>query len=323
MHGRVGNVRYTASRMYGGVGFTGTRAGGKPGRLSPLGLEDGGMDTEKRRCTAVVLAAGSGRRMQSATAKQFMELAGKPLIWFSLHAVEQSGIIDDCILVTAQNDIPFVWQEIVRKYGFKKVTDVIAGGGERYASVGNAMRYIAQGRQPIPNRDGYVFIHDGARPFLSEEILRNTYEDVKRYGACVAAVPSKDTIKIGDEKGFAVSTPDRSLVWNIQTPQVFKTALITEAYAELESAERSGKGAAGAGPGREGTDSESEVRRDAGTSAGAGQGLAGRGVTVTDDASVVELFTDHKVKLTMGAYENIKITTPEDITAAEAFLSGK
>lgn len=245
------------------------------------------MDTMKKRCTAVVLAAGSGRRMHAATAKQFMELAGKPLVWYSLQAVEQSEIIDDCILVTGEADIPFVRREIVGKYGFQKVTSVIAGGDERYASVGNAMRYIAEGRQPIPNEDGYVFIHDGARPFLSGEILRNTYEAVQQYGACVAAVPSKDTIKIADEEGFAVTTPDRRLVWNIQTPQVFDIKLITAAYGELEKALT---------------------------------GLNGQCLPVTDDASVVELFTDHKVKLAMGAYENIKITTPEDISTAEGFL---
>lgn len=245
------------------------------------------MDTGKKRCTAVVLAAGSGRRMHAATAKQFMEFAGKPLIWYSLRAVEKSEIIDDCILVTGAADISFVRQEIVEKYGLKKVTDVIAGGNERYSSVCNAMRYMAEGRQPMPNMDGYVFIHDGARPFLTEEILWNTYADVQKYGACVAAVPSKDTIKIGDEQGFVVSTPDRRLVWNIQTPQVFETKLVTAAYGALEK----------------------ELSK-----------AGGQSVHVTDDASVVELFTNHKVKLTFGSYENIKITTPEDISTAEGFL---
>lgn len=268
----------------------------------------GKMGIKKKQCTAVVLAAGSGRRMHTATAKQFMELSGKPLIWYSLHAVEQSEIIDDCILVTGEEDILFVRQEIVTKYGFKKVTDVIAGGSERYVSVCNAMRYIAEGRQPKPNVDGYVFIHDGARPFLTGEILRSTYETVRQYGACVAAVPSKDTIKIADEEGFVVSTPDRRLVWNIQTPQVFETKLITAAYGELE---------------REllqDTKGENAKGQDAD-----GQSINGRDqnrqyINVTDDASVVELFTDHKVKLAMGAYENIKITTPEDISTAEGFL---
>ena len=280
----------------------------------------GNMATEKKRCTAVVLAAGSGRRMHAATAKQFMELSGKPLIWYSLHAVERSEIIDDCILVTGEADISYVWTEIVGKYGFKKVTDVIAGVSERYASVGNAMRYIAEGRQPVPNREGYVFIHDGARPFLTEEILQNTYDAVCRYGACVAAVPSKDTVKIADEQGFAVSTPDRRLVWNIQTPQVFETKLITAAYGELEQAllrlseqgddRRELSGCGVDGPGINGPNGDSQMP-------------GSQGIAVTDDASVVELFTDHKVRLTFGSYENIKITTPEDIRTAEGFLELK
>ena len=245
------------------------------------------METQKKRCTAVILAAGSGKRMHTATAKQFMMLLGKPLVWYSLHAAEESEIIDDCILVTGEKDIPYVKREIVEKYDFRKVTEVIAGGSERYASVCNAMRYIAERRQPVPNEDGYVFIHDGARPFLTEEILRNTYEAVRQYGACVAAVPSKETVKISDEHGFAVSTPDRRLVWNIQTPQVFETQLITAAYAKLEG----------------------ELPR-----------FAKEGIIVTDDAGVVELLTDHKVKLALGSYENIKITTPEDIGTAEGFL---
>ena len=246
------------------------------------------MNRQKKRCTAVILAAGSGKRMQSATAKQFMLLRDKPLIWYSLQTVEQSEVIDDCILVTGEADLSYVQREIVEKYGFRKVAAVIPGGSERCFSVGNAMRYLAEDRLPVPNRDGYVFIHDGARPFLTERILRDTYEAVQEYGACVAAVPSKDTIKIADGQDFAVSTPDRRRVWNVQTPQVFETGLITEAYAQLE-------------------------RRL--------PELTSQGIAVTDDASVVELFTEHRVKLVFGAYENIKITTPEDISTAEGFLA--
>lgn len=241
----------------------------------------------KKRCTAVVLAAGSGSRMKSTVAKQYMLIDGKPLIWYALHAVEESEIIDDCILVTGQQDIEYMQKEIVEKYGFSKVDTIVAGGTERYLSVANAMEVIADGDMRTPNRDGYVFIHDGARPFLTEQILKDTYEAVVKYHACVAAVPSKDTIKIADADGFAATTPDRRLVWSIQTPQVFDTALITAAYARLREALPQ---------------------------------MAERGLTVTDDASVVELFTDYKVKLVEASYQNIKITTPEDIKTAEAFL---
>jgi len=241
----------------------------------------------KKRCTAVVLAAGSGSRMKSTVAKQYMLIAGKPLIWYALHAVEESRIIDDCILVTGQQDIEYMQKEIVEKYGFTKVDIVIAGGAERYLSVANAMQVIAEGAMKVPNREGYVFIHDGARPFLTEQILKDTYAAVEEYHACVAAVPSKDTIKIADEEGFASTTPDRRRVWSIQTPQVFDTQLITSAYARLLE----------------------ELPN-----------MTKQGITVTDDASVVELFTDYKVKLVEASYQNIKITTPEDIKTAEAFL---
>lgn len=241
----------------------------------------------KKRCTAIVLAAGGGKRMNSTVAKQFMLLGDKPLLWYSLQAVEQSEIIDDCILVTGKDDISYVQKEIVEKYGFRKVDAIVPGGRERWESVANAVAALGASDRRIPNRDGYVFIHDGARPFLTEEILGRTYEAVQEYHACVAAVPSKDTIKLVNEAGIAVSTPDRRYLWSVQTPQVFDTELIVGAYRVLqEKAEKEGFGA----------------------------------VTVTDDASAVELFTDCPVKLTEGSYENIKITTPDDMKIAEVFL---
>lgn len=242
---------------------------------------------KKKRCTAIVLAAGSGSRMKSNVAKQYMLLDGKPLIWYALHAVEVSEIIDDCILVTGAEDIEYVRKEIVEKYGFHKVDTITAGGAERYLSVGNALDVIAEGKLKVPNTDGYVFIHDGARPFLTEEILNNTFRAVEQYHACVAAMPVKDTVKIADVDGFAAETPDRKLVWTIQTPQVFDKELIVQAYGKLR-------------------EQQAELDR--------------RGIMVTDDASVVELFTEQKVKLVEGSYQNIKITTPEDITTAEGFL---
>ncbi len=243
---------------------------------------------EKKRCTAILLAAGSGRRMKSSVAKQFILVAGKPLIWYSLQAVEQSEILDDCILVTGQEDISYVQEEIVDRYGFTKVAAVVAGGGERYESVANGLEYLAGCETEYPRRNGYVFIHDGARPFLTEEILRSTYEAVQKYHACVAAMPSKDTVKIADEQGFAAVTPDRRQVWNIQTPQVFDAALALTAYRRLRE----------------------EL-----------PALATKGIAVTDDAMVIELFTDTKVKLAEGSYLNMKVTTPEDICIAEALLT--
>lgn len=230
--------------------------------------------------------------MKSTVAKQFMSLGGKPLICYALQAVEDSEIIDDCILVTGAGDIEYMRMEIVEKYGFHKVDAIIAGGAERYLSVENALNLIADeyGEMRVLNRDGYIFIHDGARPFLTEEILCRTYKAVQECHACVAAMPVKDTVKIADEDGFAASTPDRRMIWGIQTPQVFDTPLILKAYQSLR-------------------EHHAELEQ--------------KEIVVTDDASVVELFTEQKVKLVEGDYMNIKVTTPEDIKIAEVFLEGK
>lgn len=249
---------------------------------------------EKKRCTAVVLAAGRGSRMESGVAKQYMLLQGRPLIWYALHAVEESSVIDDCILVTGAEDISYVKEEIVAKYGFSKVTDVVAGGKERYDSVYNGLAAAVENgtawhgdKRCAPGHDGYIFIQDGARPFLTEEILKRCYDAVRQNHACVAGMPVKDTVKIVDESGFASRTPDRNFLWQVQTPQVFDAPLILSAYERLMR----------------------EKER-----------LIREGISITDDAMVVETFTDCKVRLVEGSYSNMKVTTPEDMTVAEALL---
>lgn len=243
----------------------------------------------KKRCTAIVLAAGRGSRMKSNVAKQYMLLRDKPVIWYALHAIEESSVIDDCILVsgTQAGDLVRVREEIVVRYGFRKVDTIVAGGGERYDSVYQALKVIADDDMAVPNRDGYIFIHDGVRPFLTEEILGRCYEAVEKYHACVAGMPVKDTIKLADGEGYAAQTPDRSLLWQIQTPQAFDTPLIISAYEKM-------------------------MREK--------ENLMREGVSITDDAMTVERFTGQKVKLVEGSYENIKITTPEDLRIAEALL---
>lgn len=273
-------------------------------------------NTPKKHCTAVILAGGSGSRMKSGVAKQFMLLQGKPLLWYSLQAVQQSQIIDDCILVAGNGEntaeigtvstLDYVRSEIVDKYGFTKVAAVIPGGEERCWSVENAMALLRslEGEE-WADCENYVFIHDSARPFLTEDILKRTFEAVQQYRACVAAMPSKDTVKLADDNAFAASTPDRSKVWTIQTPQVFERTLITGAYECLRQQYRnvSAKFTLSA--------------EDTATNLSVGSEQP----PVTDDASVVERFTDVRVKLVEGSYQNIKITTPEDIKVAEAFLT--
>lgn len=234
---------------------------------------------------AIVLAAGSGKRMNSAVAKQYLMLKEKPVIWYALQAFEQSDIIDSVVLVVGAGEVEYCRKYVVEEYGFKKVITVIEGGAERYLSVWEALKWL-QEREPFEEEE-YIFIHDGARPFVNETIITDTYEAAKGYGACVAGMPVKDTIKIADEDGFAAETPNRKMVWAVQTPQVFERKLITTAYEEL-------------------------VRRL--------DELKVQGVEITDDAMVVETLTGKKVKLVKASYENMKITTPEDMKIAESFL---
>ena len=119
---------------------------------------------EKKRCTAIVLAAGQGKRMGTKTQKQYLNLCGYPVLWHCLHTFEESAVIDDMILVTGEDQIDYCRTEFVEKYGFRKICKIVAGGAERYHSVLNGLR--AMGKNAC--EDGYVFIHDGARPFVDE-----------------------------------------------------------------------------------------------------------------------------------------------------------
>ena len=186
---------------------------------------------EKIRTTAIVLAAGQGKRMNSAVQKQYLLIDQKPVLYYSLKAFEES-IIDDIVLVTGNAEIEFCQKEIVEKYGIGKVRIVTAGGKERYHSV-------ACGISAISWKCDYVFIHDGARPFVSRDIIERVFRNVQETSACVVGMPVKDTIKLADQSGYVESTPDRSLVWQIQTPQVFEKKLIATAYEKLISEEKS------------------------------------------------------------------------------------
>lgn len=224
------------------------------------------------KTTAIVLAAGSGKRMNTKVHKQYLLIKGKPVLYYSLKAFEDSQV-DDIILVVGSGEIDSCKKEIVEQYGFKKVRAIVEGGKERYHSV-------YEGLKAAGDTD-YVLIHDGARPFVSQIIIERTIETVYQYKACVVGMPVKDTIKIVDEDTFAKDTPNRSRVWMVQTPQAFSYPLIYDAYTRM---------------------------------------LKQEGSAVTDDAMVVEQMTDYKVKLIEGSYRNIKITTPEDLTVAEAYL---
>ena len=222
---------------------------------------------------AIVLAGGQGKRMQSKIQKQYMELKGYPVLYYSLKEFEESDV-DGIVLVVGKGEISYCQKEIIEKYGFQKVVAIVEGGNERYESVYCGLKAIEAG--------DYVLIHDGARPLLTQAIIKASIEGVKKYRACVVGMPVKDTIKVIDKEGFAKETPDRSTLWLMQTPQSFTVPLVTKAYEEMMKVEDN---------------------------------------TITDDAMVVEKYGNHPIKLLKGSYENIKITTPEDLVIAECLLS--
>lgn len=222
--------------------------------------------------TAIVLAAGSGSRMNTTIKKQYLLLEEKPILYYSLKAFEESTVTD-IVLVVGHGEVEYCKKEIVERYQLKKVTAIVEGGKERYHSV-------FEGLKAIKNAD-YVLIHDGARPFVTGEILERAMRSVEKYRACVVGMPVKDTIKIVDENGYSKETPERRNVWMMQTPQCFEFGLIYEAYEKM---------------------------------------LQEEDETITDDAMVLERVHDLPVKLIEGSYSNIKITTPEDLVIAEAYL---
>lgn len=221
---------------------------------------------------AVVLAGGSGSRMNTKTAKQYLLINGKPLIYYALRQFEDSGV-EKIVLVVAKGQEDYCRKEIIERYGLKKICAIVSGGSERYLSVHAGLKAL-QGVD-------YVLIHDGARPCVDQDILERTMQAVLQWQACVVGMPVKDTIKIVDEQQMAQRTPDRRMLWQVQTPQAFSYELIRGAYDAVISAGEQ---------------------------------------TVTDDAQVLELAYGKTCRLIEGSYRNIKITTPEDLDIAKIFL---
>ncbi len=230
------------------------------------------------KTVAVVLAGGSGSRMKSSVKKQYLPLGGKPVIWYALQVFEQCSRIDEIVLVCGHGETERCREQIVEQFGFRKVSALVEGGKERYHSVHAGLRAIGS--------CDYVLIHDGARPFIDQEMLERILEELPASGACVAGMPVKDTIKVRGENGFVEQTLPREKLWQIQTPQAFAYPMIRAAYEKMIDIEKKGMLTA----------------------------------HITDDAMVAEVIAHHPVKLVEGSYENIKITTPDDLPRAEAIL---
>lgn len=230
--------------------------------------------------TAIVLAAGIGSRMKSEKAKQFLEVAGHEVLYYSLRAFNEHPEVDAIVLVTKKEFVKHCRKDLVERYQFTKVQNICIGGKERYDSVYQGLSVIdAEGENNI------VLIHDGARPFVTAEMISNSIACARECGGCTVGVPAKDTIKIVDAEHYGVETPERRFVYQIQTPQTFRVSLLRCAYETMYEAKRNGNTH-----------------------------------NITDDTMLVEQYAGIHCKVVEGAYENIKITTPEDLAIAEIFV---
>jgi len=224
--------------------------------------------------TAVVLAAGKGLRLKSKISKPLIKIDSKPLITYSLNTLGKHPYIKDIIVVANPRNLQDI-RKTIKRFRIDKIKDVVLGGEVRRASVANGLR-------AIDSHTDLVLIHDGVRPFIDKEMVSSVIKTAKSCGAAIVGVPVKATVKSvkvsksQSLKGNIVDrTLDRSKLWEIQTPQVFRKDLILKAYDKFGD------------------------------------------IGVTDDAMLVEKL-GAKVSVVKGSYNNIKITTPEDLIIAQA-----
>jgi len=224
---------------------------------------------------ALIPAAGMGRRMGASINKQYLQLGGMPIVARTVSVFEQSPLIDAIYLVIPAEEIPYCQEHVVEAYRFSKVVAIVPGGKERQHSVMNGLRGM---KEHVSGND-IILIHDGVRPLITVEALRESIAAASSHDGGVMAVQAKDTIK-SVKNGIVTSTLDRTTLWQAQTPQAFRFSVIFSAHQAAETDHYLG----------------------------------------TDDASLVERIGG-TVRIIQGDYHNIKITTPEDLILAEAFLS--
>ena len=212
----------------------------------------------------VIVAAGTGSRMNMGINKQFIKLEGKEIIAYTIEKFYNNSNIEDIVVVVKEDESEFFKKEILDKYNFKNVR-IAYGGKERQDSVYNGLKLLDE-------KCDVVLIHDGARPFVSDKIIDKSIEEAKEHKAIVVGVPVKDTIKVIDNDKNIVDTPNRSVLWAVQTPQTFDYNILIDAYKDAFKNKFYG----------------------------------------TDDAMLVERI-GYKVKMLEGSYNNIKITTQEDL----------
>jgi len=227
------------------------------------------------KTAAIIPAAGTGSRMNSGISKQYIIIDQIPVLARTLKVFNENKYIDEIILIINENDIEFCQENIINKYNISKIKKIVPGGSERQDS-------CASGVKSLSKDIVYVLIHDGARPFLTDDIIGSTLKSVKEYGVCCTCIPVKDTIKVVDDEANIIDTPPRRSLYAAQTPQGFKCDILKNIYAKAEYEK----------------------------------------YTATDDVQIAEHYgyVPHMVK---GSYENIKITTKEDLYMAEGILKGR
>lgn len=224
------------------------------------------------KTSVIIVAAGKGKRMKKDYNKQYILLDDKPIVAHTIEVFESINLIDEIILVVGKGEVDLVKEKIIDKYNFKKLVKIVEGGSERQDSVYNGLKVV--------NKDcNIVLVHDGARPFVSRNIIEESINVAKDFGASIVAVKVKDTIKVVDKNMEVDNTPNRDTLWAVQTPQTFKYKLLLKAYENLQN----------------------------------------NNIQVTDDAMLIEKL-GHRVKIIQGSYENIKITTPEDLILGQGIL---
>ncbi len=223
--------------------------------------------------TAVIVpAGGAGTRMGGDVPKQYLMLGGIPIIVRSLLVFQEAPLVDDIFLVLPGGDVASAPQRLLSGYNLTKVKKVLSGGAHRQDSVKNAINALGADYD-------IVVVHDGVRPFVSQEIVRTAIEEAGSAQAVTVGVPVKDTIKLVNDAGLIEETVNRDRLWCTQTPQAFAATLLKKAYAAAYA----------------------------------------QHYYATDDAGLVERLGT-KVKMLMGSYDNIKITTAGDLAWGEFLL---
>ncbi len=179
-------------------------------------------DSGRPFVSCIVAAAGKGSRMQAEMNKIFLEFCDKPVLAHTLSALETCELIDEIIIVTSECDM-LGCRDIAEEFDITKLKTITLGGEQRQDSVRNALKEVSP-------QAGIVLIHDAARPLVTNEVIENVIRDVRLCGAAAPGVPCKNTLKQTDAGGYIQDTPDRSRLFEIQTPQGFTRELIEKAH---------------------------------------------------------------------------------------------